>query len=443
MTITFEAYTTKTLAARLHRARRLRLSDTAGTRLQLHRTPAVSLESSRAITAAMTLRRAPRARLSDAAGGAFVMHREAQLNLSGSAPVPTATVFQLSAPARGTRMAVTITHHLDMAFHRQPRALLVDGGGARFMLRRTPRLLVRDGAAGSARTAFLLQQPELVANVVPGFTLALSDRFQASASPDTDLIHALLDLIVCSDSYSTIAAALQTLADGASLADVAQMIIAADLLDSFIASVVQDGTAQLTVMLADGLLAGDSASSLSEILAALADGFYATLTVATGDDVWTAWVMTTQTKAMRRYTNWAFNSYAMLGGAFLGAGPEGIYRMGGDTDAGDAIRWAIRTGKLNFASDQMKGVPLVHIGATTSGNLLLRVRATTVRNQEIEQTYRMTPAVTGAAREHRVPVGAGFRSVYWTFEIANDDDGAAATVHEWHAVPVQHTGKLL
>jgi hypothetical protein len=85
----------------------------------------------------------------------------------------------------------------------------------------------------------------------------------------------------------------------------------------------------------------------------------------------------------------------------------------------------------------------VYIGATTAGDLLLRVQATTVRGQEVQQTYRMVPAKTGTPREHRVKIGAGFRSVYWTFELANDTDGAAFEVHEWHAVPVQHTGKLI
>lgn len=294
--------------------------------------------------------------------------------------------------------------------------------------------------------ALLLQSPGFVSISGLGSVqrlLTLSDSAVMDSTITPDFIQALLELFSASDSYTHAAAVLQALADGASLADVAQMIIAADLLDSFIASAVQTDTAQITVLLADGMQAADSTDLLSVILAAISDGFYASLTIATGEDGWTAWVMTTQTKAMRRYTNWAFNSYAVRDEVFLGAGEDGIYRMGGDKDAGAAIRWAIRTGKLNFANGQMKSIPLAYIGVTSRGDILLRVRATTTRGVEVEQTYRMSPSTSADGRERRVKVGQGFRSVYWVFEIANDADGEAAEIHEWHALPVNHTGKLI
>src|SRR5574337_1244667 len=88
---------------------------------------------------------------------------------------------------------------------------------------------------------------------------------------------------------------------------------------------------------ANGFVAGESTDALADILAALTDGFYATLTVATGADEYTAWVMTTQTKAVRRYRDFPFNSFAVLDGELWGAAADGIYRMGGTTDAGAAI----------------------------------------------------------------------------------------------------------
>ena len=270
----------------------------------------------------------------------------------------------------------------------------------------------------------------------------LADRMQLAGVTEADFIQALLDLIQYSDSYTRAAQVLQALVDGLSLADVAAMILQADLLDSFIASAVQVGTAQLTVMLADGLVLGDASSALSEILAALRDGFYASLTLVTGDDVYTAWVMTPETKAMRSYSNFPFNSYAQLGDQFFGAGPNGIYRMGGTTDNGAAIASTIRTGLLNFGTQGMKGVQRAYIGATAAGELLLRVQALTRNSDMLEQTYRISPLVTDAPREYGVDVGRGFRSVYWTFELANDLDGAAFEVNDWHVLPVFFSGKL-
>lgn len=334
--------------------------------------------------------------------------------------------YTISAPAQG-----------DMAL---PLVVLASQGGTVGHMTMPLTVLARED--GATRLASLYQFPWVEANGYSGITLALSDGFTAADAREADFIQALVDLMTFDARYSVSAVVLVALRDGLSFHEIASMFLQADLVDSWIASEVLTGTAQITVFLSDGFAVDDAADSFATILAALRDGFYATLTIATGADEYTAWVMTPQTKAMRRYTEFPFNSFAVMNGQLLAAGAAGIYRMGGDKDAGAAIRAAIRTGMLDFGSMAMKSAPLVYIGATTGGELLLRVQATTVRGDEVQQTYRMVPAKTGAPREHRVTVGKGFRSVYWTFELANDTDGAAFEVHEWHAVPVQHTGKL-
>lgn len=293
------------------------------------------------------------------------------------------------------------------------------------------------------RNFFQLVLGDLISAVSSqGPTYLIHDSVLFASTPSADFIQALLDLIQYSDSYTRAAQVLQALADGVSMAAIANMIWQANLLDHFIASAVQAGTAQLTVLLSDRLQLGDAASALSAILAALHDGFYATLTLVTGDDVYTAWVMTPETKAMRSYSNFSFNSYAQLGDQFFGAGPAGIYRMGGTTDAGAAIASTIRTGLLNFGTQGMKGVQRAYLGATAAGELLMRVQALTRNSDMLEQTYRISPLVTDAPREYGVDVGRGFRSVYWTFELANDIDGAAFEVNDWHVLPVFFSGKL-
>ncbi|CAM5593369.1 hypothetical protein [Rhodanobacter lindaniclasticus] len=348
----------------------------------------------------------------------------------GSVGVPWGTRghgFTISAPAHGDVTLPFGTFATDAAAFGHAKLALGSSGR-------------EDGVL---RTATLYQFPWMESNGYSGITLALADGFVTDDTHEADFIQALMDLMRFDARYSVSANVLAALADGMSFADIARAFLQADLVDAFIASEVLEGTAQITVLLRDGFTAGAGTDALAEILAALADGFYATLTIATGADEYTAWVMTTQTKAMRRYRNFPFNSFAVLDGELWGAAADGIYRMGGATDAGAAIAAAIRTGALDFGSQSMKGAPRVYIGATTSGELLLRVQATTIRGEDLQQTYRMVPAVTGTPREHRVEVGRGFRSVYWTFELANDTDGAAFEVHAWHVVPLQHTGKLI
>jgi hypothetical protein len=289
----------------------------------------------------------------------------------------------------------------------------------------------------------LVQGDVLMARLTQDVIITLADHMQLADTSIPDFIHALIDLIQFSDSYGQLAQVLQQLHGGIGLADVARLIWETGLLDTFVASAVQAGTAQITVMLADSIDLGDTATALSEILAGIADGFYVGLVINTGDDGYTAWVMTPETKAMRSYTNYPFNSYATLGGHFIGACDTGIYRMGGDTDNGAAIRASIRTGLLNFGSLNMKSVNKAYVGATLSGSILLRVQATTTKGVDLEQTYRMVPAITGKPRQHPQAVGRGFQSVYWTFELANDTDGADFDVTTWHVLPVTLTGKLI
>lgn len=273
--------------------------------------------------------------------------------------------------------------------------------------------------------------------------MSVADTFKGSETLGADLIQALIDFITFNDSCSALVSVVQALADGMSVADIAQFIFQANLLDTFIASATPEGTAQITVMLADGVAIADTADVLATILASLADGFYATLTLNSGNDQFTAWVMTPETKAMRSYGNWPFNSYAQLGDMVLAAGEAGIYRLGGTDDAGAAIRSVIRTGLMAFGTEAMKANNKAYIGTTTSGALLMRVQATTFDGRRVEQTYRMVPSVVDDARAMRVDIGRGFRSVYWIFELANDEDGATFEVHDWHVLPVTLTGKLI
>lgn len=292
--------------------------------------------------------------------------------------------------------------------------------------------------------ALLVQSPGYLAigSTATALTQALADNAAFTDTLDARFVLALLDLFNGSDAYRVVAQALQALADGATLADIAAAVVQQQLLDALIGSAVLKDTAQLTFLLSDAFRPGDGASMLSQVLEALADSFYAGLTLHSGDDLYTAWVMTPETKAMRSYSNFPFNSYCVLGGQLLGASATGIYRMGSPTDNGAAIQASIRTGLMNLGTQKLKRIDRAYLGATADGNLLLRVQATTNSNGQLQQTYRMTPAQPGVPGEHRVEVGRGFRSVYWTFEIANDVDGADFELYDVQVLPLVLTGRV-
>lgn len=444
MDVVFEAYTGNDGAITGHLALHSFMRASTDAFFHASITHRVAMEGAQVHDGAFTARLPPlkvRAYADASGDGLFASSLPISVNFASNELTPDLAIFLPSLPQLKVNMVGAMVHDGQFTSSLELKTLMSEAGS--FFSSRLPlSAYFSDGVLHSDRVAFLLEQPELISSMSLGITGELIDTFHGLDDLDGDFIQALFDLIRCSDSYSHLANILQSLTDGLGMADVARLIWEAGLLDSFIASAVQDGTAQLVVFLKDSFVGSDGSTSLSEILAALSDGFYASLTLVSGDDTYTAWVMTPETKAMRSYSNFPFNSYAQMGDHFYGACDTGIYRMGGTTDDGDVIRAVIRTGLVNFGELNKSSVRRAYIGATTSGNLLLRVQAMTVKDVLLEQTYRLVPADITKPREHLQDVGKGFKSVYWTFELANDTDGADFEVTDWHVLPVTNSGRL-
>lgn len=135
-----------------------------------------------------------------------------------------------------------------------------------------------------------------------------------------------------------------------------------------------------------------------------------------------AWVMNTQSKSLSRYTRYPFNSFLSLAGAVYGATDTGLYRLGGDTDAGEPIHSRIRQGMSAFGSQLKKGFPSMYVGYTASGDLRLSVVVADPRTSErTAHSYRLRARAASSVREGRVKVGAGLQSVYFDYVIENID----------------------
>ena len=290
--------------------------------------------------------------------------------------------------------------------------------------------------------ALLVNQYPLMYSVLGSPSQYVSDGFAGFDSQTARFIHALMDLFQVSDEMGSLAKVLQSLSDGMSLQDVARLIIQLGLIDHFLASDVVTATAKVTVMLADGWQPDDSATPLATILAALSDGFFASVVLNTGADTYTAWVMNANTRAVSSYSNFPFNSFAMFGGQWLAAGPGGVYVMGGDTDSGSPVLPRLRTGLVNFGNeDKLFRVDRAYIGGTIQGDVLLKVIATTLEGRSAEYIYRLRPDQRDELRRHGTDIGRGFRSVYWTFELLTDAQGAQFQITDLTPLPLQLTGR--
>lgn len=269
--------------------------------------------------------------------------------------------------------------------------------------------------------------------------LALLDRI-AFHDDMTQQLH-LHTLIAVQMAFGDVifGAPVGELADSVAFSDssVSLAMYLATLLDSFSIAAELTKSAAIFAFLSDTVQFDDTLSVQQQILQALHDGIEFGITLFTGDDTYTAWVMTTETRAMRHYSNFAFNSYAHFGGKLIAAKDDGIYVLEGDTDAGQAINASVRTGLLDLGSRQLKRVTRAYMGYTAKGTLALRVTITSPQGKKIDYTYRMVKtAGAEAPRETRVIIGKGLQSVYWAFELDNSLDGEDFELHDVTVLPV-------
>lgn len=128
-----------------------------------------------------------------------------------------------------------------------------------------------------------------------------------------------------------------------------------------------------------------------------------------------SYVINMTTNALVKYSGFNFNSYANLNGKHYGMLDTGLHELVGESDNGTVIQASLTLGKQDFGSKQLKQIPLVHIGAMTDGELIMRVLTDSGENRY----YRMNAPAVAELKTHRIALGKGVKSRYWQFELQN------------------------
>ncbi len=124
-----------------------------------------------------------------------------------------------------------------------------------------------------------------------------------------------------------------------------------------------------------------------------------------------------------RYDGWEFDDIIRWRDAYYGVKADGWYLLGGDTDAGEPIPWAMQTAKSKLGGAQMKVVREAFVYG----------RVGTGFQMSASISDRSTTAYEGLvqAGEHeeatRVKFGRGLKAVYWSFG-PNDPTGGPADI---------------
>ena len=126
------------------------------------------------------------------------------------------------------------------------------------------------------------------------------------------------------------------------------------------------------------------------------------------------WVVNLSNKATSTFENYAFNSFAKIGGRYFGVKSDGLYLLEGDTDDTLPIQASVSFGKQDFQSTNKKNMTRAYVGASSTGTLLLKITT----GDGAEYIYAARDAAE-FMRQQRFDVGRGLQSNYFTFELFN------------------------
>ena len=184
---------------------------------------------------------------------------------------------------------------------------------------------------------------------------------------------------------------------------------------------------------ADAVTAITSSGSILNAL--LSEGAVALVRLNIGGELFTGWVLNTDTLAPSEYqfADRQFNSACKHGDRYLMAADDGIYQFTDEADV-ETVMTYIKTGKTDFGSDLRKYIPNSYMVYSASGDMVLKVTTSEFGKLQT-RNYRMVPPAGGDTTDtRRFDIGKGIRSRYWQFELVGD--GVDCDIDEIGMLPV-------
>lgn len=147
------------------------------------------------------------------------------------------------------------------------------------------------------------------------------------------------------------------------------------------------------------------------------------------------WVVNIDSGASSQYDNYGYNSFITRDGIAYGFADDGIYRLDGDDDTGSYIESLVEIGRTNLGSTQLKTIPEVYIGISSTDKMYLRIDA-----DGNSYTYEARSS-SEELKTHRVDPGKGLRGTYYNFTLLNKE-GCDFDLESISFVPIQSARKI-
>jgi len=119
-----------------------------------------------------------------------------------------------------------------------------------------------------------------------------------------------------------------------------------------------------------------------------------------------------------RYTNFPFNQILRFKDTYLALADDGLYTLGGTTDAGDPITWAWKTAMGDSDTSYKKTVLSVYFGGRIG-----QASTVTLYKDESDQTdYDYTTPRDTSPKNYRQKFGRGTKTRYFAIGVAGDTE---------------------
>jgi hypothetical protein len=131
-----------------------------------------------------------------------------------------------------------------------------------------------------------------------------------------------------------------------------------------------------------------------------------------------AWATNTKLGAVTDYSAFEFNSFARVGTRLFAAGPNGVFLLEGNDDAGATIDWKLRTGFFDSGGPLVR-TPSIFVSARTSQAIRVKVWP----NEDIAYEYTLPTNGRESFFQRRIRAGKGMKSRYYRVELSSMNGG--------------------
>lgn len=117
-----------------------------------------------------------------------------------------------------------------------------------------------------------------------------------------------------------------------------------------------------------------------------------------------------------RYTDFPFTQIVRFGSHHYGVAPDGLYRLGGELDNGQPVRFDVQTSTMDFEADTRKTPVSCYLGGRIGSQSTFSVHTGEQQTDRYDYTTPRGPA----AQNHRQKFGRGLTARYYSFGLEGD-----------------------